>query len=221
MSDNTMTVSVGATQVSLLDDDRICQHLAAGRDFEPVTREAWYRALRTVPVLGWVIDVGAYSGLFSIAAAKMGHHAVAVEPLIELQERIRQNALLNHVSNYVTIIPAAATHFTGEIGIGVNDKVHLTSGASVLRKSNQRVVPAWRLDDFEPGELPVVAIKIDVERHECAVLEGGRQLIMKHRPTLIVEALNDEARAAVTLALLPNYRLDQRMDDRNMLMVPR
>lgn len=213
-----MTIPVGGTSVKLIDDDRICQHLKAGKTFEPTTLQTWDTIMRAGSI-GWVIDVGAYSGLFSIAAAKNGHQVLAIEPLVELQARIADNARINYVQNHVVIIPAAATHFSGEIAIGVNEKVHLTSGASVLRKSNQRIVPAWRLDDFDPGELRVVAIKIDVERHEVGVIEGGLALIEKHEPVIVVECLDGEARSNVEGLLRRfDYETVTQMDERNYLL---
>lgn len=211
-------IAVGAYRVALIDDDRICGHIKAGHDFEPITLECWYDVIRRGPI-GWVIDVGAYSGLFSIAAAKSGHRALAVEPLVELQERIAANATHNHVRDHIVIVPAAATNYSGEIGIGVNDKVHLTSGASVLRKSNQRIVPAWRVDDFDPDDLPINAIKIDVERAEMQVLEGAEQTISTHKPEMIVECLDVVSRLAVTEWLGRfGYRERDYMDSRNLYL---
>lgn len=210
---NTMKVA----GVTLIDDDRICKSIKQGKAFEPSTLVAW-ESLCDAP--GWMVDIGAYSGLFSIIAAKQGCNAMAVEPLVEMQERITANAELNKVS--VLIIPAAATKVSGSmIGIGVNDKVHLTSGASVLRKSNQRSVQSWKVDDIltGPGDLPIRAIKIDVERHEIAVLEGGMRVLRLHKPVLIVEALDDAAKRAVVKLLRPiGYEQVLVMDERNLML---
>jgi hypothetical protein len=48
------------------------------------------------------------------------------------------------------------------------------------------VVPRRRLDSYSFAHVGL--IKIDVEGHELAVLEGGRDLIARDRPTLIIEA---------------------------------
>jgi hypothetical protein len=47
-------------------------------------------------------------------------------------------------------------------------------------------VPAERLDAFDLRS--VGFIKIDVEGHEVAVLEGARETIRRERPNLVVEA---------------------------------
>ncbi len=47
-------------------------------------------------------------------------------------------------------------------------------------------VPTRRLDDYDAIE-PVGCIKIDVEGHEDAVLRGARRILLRDRPTLLIE----------------------------------
>ncbi|MEV9612698.1 FkbM family methyltransferase, partial [Klebsiella pneumoniae] len=47
-------------------------------------------------------------------------------------------------------------------------------------------VPTVRLDDYDKRR--VGFIKIDVEGHEVAAVEGGLELIARDRPTILVEA---------------------------------
>jgi FkbM family methyltransferase len=55
-------------------------------------------------------------------------------------------------------------------------------------------VPTVRLDDLELQDVRLM--KIDVERHEMAVLEGARQTLARSRPVIILE-LDDGNRAAI------------------------
>ena len=49
-------------------------------------------------------------------------------------------------------------------------------------------MPVTTLDDFFAGRsLQPNFLKIDVEGHELAVLQGARQTLKKHRPTILVE----------------------------------
>ena len=49
-------------------------------------------------------------------------------------------------------------------------------------------MPVRRLDDLLDGERRSVSfIKIDVEGHEVAVLEGARHTIATHKPNLLIE----------------------------------
>ena len=50
---------------------------------------------------------------------------------------------------------------------------------------NNTSVATSRLDDFELGDVGFV--KIDVEGHELAVLQGATDLLKAQRPTLMVE----------------------------------
>ncbi len=46
-----------------------------------------------------------------------------------------------------------------------------------------------RLDDFK---LKPYFVKIDVQGHELAVLEGGRETLAEYKPILLIEGMNDE-----------------------------
>lgn len=211
---DTVSLKVGPVTVDLIADDRICKHVLSGKTFEPRSLAAWADMCESGAT---VIDVGAYSGLFSIAAAKLYAIPVAIEPQPVMCDRIANNCALNMVS--FTVINAAASDQAGEARLGVNEAVHLTSGASLLRKSGGGItVRTIRLDDLALGGR-VSAIKIDVERAETLVLGGAMKVIEKHRPKLLIEALDDDAAAAIKRAL-PSYRLEAFLDDRNMLMVP-
>jgi FkbM family methyltransferase len=194
-SPQAMTVPAGSLCVAMLDDDRICGHVRAKGAFEPDTLKAWQAMCHSG---GTVLDIGAYSGVFSIVAAKMGATAIAIEPLPVMCERIRNNAHLNHVD--VEIIEAAASNQDGNASIGFNDKVHLTSGASLLRKSEPRIrVRTVRVDSLDIGR--VSAIKIDVETFELRVLEGAAETLKRWHPRLIIEVLNERARQDITAFL--------------------
>lgn len=208
-----VTLKVGPVTVDLLDDDRICRSVLSGKPFEPNSLGAWADMVEPDTA---VIDVGAYSGLFSIAAAKLGARPVAVEPQPVMCERIAANSAINGVA--FETINAAASEADGKARLGVNEAVHLTSGASLLSKSGHGLeVRTIRLDSLFVTKLS--AIKIDVERAELLVLAGATRLIEYHRPKLLIEALDAAAKAAIKKAL-PSYRMEAFLDDRNMMMIP-
>lgn len=209
---DTLKIAVGPVEVELLADDRICQSIRTGKPFEPDTLDLWAKMCKPGEI---VVDVGAYSGLFSIAAVKLGAIPFAIEPLPVMQARLRANAEINGVS--FEIIEAAASDVTGTTRIGYNDKVHLTSGASVLRKSGPGIqVQTYRLDDIYFGGR-VSAIKIDVERFEKAVLNGAAEVIERYRPELIVEVLDQVSRDDVEY-MLPKYAVQGFLDKRNLIL---
>jgi FkbM family methyltransferase len=208
-----ISIPVGPVTVDLIDDDRVCMHYRTD-GFEPESRLTWSKICRLGTT---VLDVGSYSGLFAIAAAKLGANVVAVEPMPVMVRRIAENAQINGVS--ISIKEAAACETDGMIRLGYNDAVYLTAGASLTRKSRGSVmVKALRIDSLELSD--VSAIKIDVERVESAVLRGAETTIRRNRPIMIVEALSDDLRADVERAL-PGYRVASRLDRRNLLLKPR
>lgn len=212
---DTMKIKVGATEVELIADDRICLGIKAGKKFEPDTLALWGEVCAQPDVC--VLDVGAYSGLFSIAAAKLGTRPIAIEPLPMMQKRLQQNADLNMVT--FKLIKGAACNAAGEVRIGYNDKVPFTSGASLSRKSGGfEMVKAVRLDEIEVTNL--TAIKIDVERHEMDVLRGGLHLIKEFLPLLIVETLTPEARIEVEELMSDWYCTREFIDNRNLILEP-
>ena len=209
---DTLKLKVGSVEVELLADDRICQSVLTGKPFEPDTLEVWAQMCRPGVT---VVDIGAYSGLFSIAAAKLGAVPVAIEPLPVMRDRIAENCKINGVE--FRVIPGAASDVTGKTRIGYNEKVHLTSGASVLRKSGPGlIVDTFRLDDIDFGG-PVAAIKIDVERYEKAVISGATELLERDRPELIIEVLDQVSRDDIEY-MLPKYMVQSFLDKRNLIM---
>lgn len=209
-----MIVKAGPLDVRMQDDDRICAHVRERGGFEPDTLAAWVEMCKPGTE---VLDVGAYSGLFSIAAAMVGARPVAIEPMPGLVARIRENAAMNGV-NFMTI-RAAATDQDGRARLGFNERVHMTAGASLGRKSGGHLdVQTVRLDSLKVEN--VSAVKIDVERHELAVLAGARRLLAVNKPRLIIEVLDKAARKAVEQALR-RYRTIDFLDKRNLIMEPR
>lgn len=210
---STLAIPVRHVWVNLIDDDRICDHVRRKGAFEPDTLKAWAKMCRKGSE---VLDVGAYSGLFSIAAAKLGARPVAIEPLPTMVKRIRENAALNGVR--VSTLTAAASDQDGEAEITFNPDVYMTAGASFTRKEGSAIkVKTVRLDSL--SVMDVSAVKIDVERAEYRVLKAARAMLRKNRPMLLVETLTERARENVE-TLLSDYRTLDFLDGRNLLMEP-
>ena len=209
-----MDIAVGPVTVSLIDAcDRIVWHVVRGHAFEPDSLALW---AEWCAAAGEIIDIGAYSGLFSIAAAKLGCYVTAFEPVDVIAQRLAENAAINKAK--VEIIAAAASDKTGEAPLYYNATV-LTAGSSLEpRWPSTSMVATRRIDDLRFGA--VAAIKIDVEGHEVSVLKGAAALIARDRPRLLVETLTKSARSAVA-ALLPGYRETAFLDGRNMILEPR
>lgn len=207
-----LTVPAGSVHVDLLDGDRICHHHRNG-GFETESLAAWADLCRDG---GTVYDVGAYTGIYSIAAAKLGCSVSAFEPLPKNVMRLKDNARINDVA--IVLHQCAVADFSGTADLHYNPYVAFTSGASFVAGGNAVLpVDVIRLDDL-PVET-VFAIKIDTERNEDKVLLGAAGIIKAHKPRFLIEALDELARARIK-RLLPAYREAAFLDGRNMLMVP-
>lgn len=210
----SLRVAAGPVTVDLIDDDRICGHVREKGSFEPDTLKVWAEMCKPGSE---VLDVGSYSGLFAIAAAKLGARPVAIEPMPVMVERIKANAEMNGV--HVHVIAGAANERDGEVRLGFNEGVHLTAGASLSRKSGgAHLVRGLRIDGLKLENLS--AVKIDVERQEMNVLRGARHTLARHKPHLIIEALTDAARKAVK-ERLSAYRAVAFLDGRNLILQPK
>jgi FkbM family methyltransferase len=191
-------------------DDKVVEEHRRQGFFEPESIATWLDHCQ-----GTVIDVGAYTGIYSIVAAKAGANVVALEPNPEVYKRLIQNCTKNNVA-----IEALEVAAGSEIGVGrlnINNRPPLTSAGTLLGSGGIQV-DVVALDSMELEN--ITAVKIDVECYEIAVLEGARRIIGKYHPLLICEALRREGRDQLIdwMSRYP-YRHDI-ADERNILFIP-
>lgn len=222
-----MRIQVGPVEVDLdAHGDRICASIANGKPFEPETLAVWgHLCLASKDRV--VVDAGAYSGLFSIAAALIGCWPHAFEPMPLNAKRIVNNAHLNggqELRNRIKLNRIGLSDESTRISINYNPGVMgLTSGASIVNddlgkvRSAHHAIQVRTLDSFDLQN--VAAIKIDVERAEPLVLRGARETLKRCRPTLILEVLGEKEERAV-LDAVEGYEVAKRLDSRNWMMVP-
>jgi len=137
----------------------------------------------------WVLDVGANIGHYTHRLSDLvgaEGRVVAIEPMPLTFELLSANvARFNHQN--VTLINVAASSAAGVV------RMELPQGnfyrASVSGKGSHVVlaIPA----DSLGLEQRITLVKLDVEGHEYDALLGMRNLIARHRPTLIVEHSGD------------------------------
>lgn len=166
-----------------------------------------------------MIDVGCYSGLFSMLATMLKARAVGFEPFPDNRAQIKKNMFLNGVR--FSLNEEAVSDTKGTARLGYNPKVKLTAGASLLNgRGSGIMVKKIALDDIEFEDVSV--IKIDVERNEPAVLKGARRTIETHRPVLFVESLDDSQQRAIEAELEGlEYDITETLDIRNLVIRPR
>jgi FkbM family methyltransferase len=137
------------------------------------------------------VDVGANVGKYAFRLARLTPTVHAFEPHLSLAKKIKR-ALPNNVVVY-------AVAASNETGRGALSFPIIAGGRSLALASLEEsaldrvatpvetvTVPVSKLDDILAE--PVGFIKIDVEGHELAVLEGARDVLIRDRPTILVEA---------------------------------
>jgi len=139
---------------------------------------------RLCPPGSRVVDVGGADGVYAIAFARMsGRPCVTFEGDRVAVARIHRHLEANPpAARQVTVVPSF-------VGAATDTDANLIA-----------------LDDVD-FDAPPSLLKIDVEGAEADVLRGGRRLLARHRPHLIVETHGlAEERACGELLLHHGYR---------------
>lgn len=145
--------------------------------YEP---EVWVSFMSRVRPGDRVVDVGAYVGLYAIAAGKRlsgTGEVVAFEPDAANYEAIRAHIRLNGLSRQARAVRAAVGAAEGKISFlaeGGSESHVLPTGTRLDPRVAQ--VECVTLDGFFHNER-VDLLKIDVEGHEEAVLKGASRLL--------------------------------------------
>ncbi|WP_328702987.1 FkbM family methyltransferase [Arenibaculum pallidiluteum] len=161
---------------------------------EPELREL-HRFVRPGDVF---VDVGANIGLYSLKAARLAGptgRVVAVEPGRTAADLLEENLALNRHANvaaHVAVVRKALSDRSGEatlhhIAAGNDPQAFslLTDGSA----PGAERVETTTLDALaaQLGLPRVDCVKIDVEGAEPLVIDGGREVLTRWRPTIIFE----------------------------------
>jgi FkbM family methyltransferase len=136
------------------------------------------------------LDVGAHWGLYSLLAHKTGYFSriVAFEPDPTNYAQLQANLFLNDAAGRIEPLQLAASD--REATFGLTLRTHRNRGGTRLAETGEatqaicRAVPIDSRLDFA-GKLLVM--KMDVESHELAALEGMMGLIARNHCVLQIE----------------------------------
>ncbi len=145
-----------------------------------------------VPLLsrrkGVAVDAGANKGVFLYHLSRTYERVYGFEPLPQLATYLKEAAPAN-----VTIHGAALSNAPGTatlrlprgfIELGSLES-HTSETWTTAAPIEEHDVELKTLDSL--GLRDVALMKIDVEGHELAVLEGARETLSRYRPTVLVE----------------------------------
>jgi FkbM family methyltransferase len=138
-----------------------------------------------------VVDVGACWGSYTYLFSKVARNVIALEPNPELAQYLAR-VVPDNVEVRNVAASDAAGHATLRVPREGTDPYALATlepgvdGADIAHDAYRMVdVETVRLDDLELDNVGLV--KIDVEGHEEAVLDGARELLTSRRPDLLIE----------------------------------
>ena len=178
------------------NDDQVAQAYFwyGPNSFESLSLRVWRRLAERSQ---YIFDVGAFTGVYSLTAARVNHEAqiYSLEPIKRTFGRLVVNLQANRLGRRVRAFDIALGDFDGEAIMHVfMGYLTLDSGSSLLEKGGKGVaarehVETKRLDTFleEHGIPSLDLVKLDVEQAEKMVLVGAERVLGEHRPHLLVE----------------------------------
>jgi FkbM family methyltransferase len=142
-----------------------------------------------------VWDIGSFQGLLAMFFAKTARQVVCFEPNDTNRKRLLENISLNALANVkvrpvgIGSTPQTATMvysplMSGGASVDELTVTNLEHRSDVVRQQieittvDQEAASGTPIPDF---------IKIDIEGHELAALQGARSVLAQHRPTLFLE----------------------------------
>lgn len=186
------------------------------RGYEPAT---WAIIKGLVPRCGTFLDIGSNIGLFAVLAAKLSPRLSvdAFEPVRSLYDgncrfhevngleadRVHPVAMSDRDGSFKMIVRSYAGHREPEPTSTLERDLNLSPGSDCIDAD----VATLRLDSFlgQHARPNPLFIKIDVEGHELAVLEGAEETITMRRPIILCEVLPVSKTARATHRLVSGW----------------
>lgn len=155
------------------------------------------------------IDLGANVGTYCciLVGAGLATRAIAVEPDRRNSVRLRANLLINDILDRVAVHEVAVGRVAERLWLEAGPRENYTN-ARIAEPSDAKgdFVDVVRLDDVVSIAGQTLAVKMDIEGHECEALAGMERTLAANKGIVQVESYDHSAAVIETMGRL-NYRL--------------
>lgn len=153
-----------------------------------------------------IIDAGAHIGTHSLFWAKytQAKSIWAFEPQKDIFQILQKNIEINGFENIIHAFNIGLSDKDGKASISAT--VPNISALTQIKEDANGDIELKSLDTFDFKNEKIDFIKIDTERHEFLILKGGKDLIQKYRPRLLVETSYETDKEVVELIKSYNYK---------------
>lgn len=166
--------------------------------WEKVSFKLWRELSRKADT---IVDIGANTGVYALMSKAINPTAAiyAMEPVERVFKKLQDNIKLNNFD--IIAISEAASNVDGAAiifdipdtehtySVTVNKNIYPTD-VPVIQTTIQTIKLDTMVERYNIQRIDLM--KIDVETHEPEVLEGYLKYIALHKPTMLIEVLNDE-----------------------------
>jgi len=165
------------------------------QEYEPL-QPFFLRALAERTGCETFVDIGANIGAYSLFATLVPtvRRVIAFEADRGTAEELDRNVVLNGLERHIEVQSLAISDAVGVLTFGHvgylsgANSVIATSIHNSTRFHDEYPVESTTLDDFFASRsLGAVALKVDVEGHELAVLNGGSCMLQQHPSIVQIE----------------------------------
>ena len=143
---------------------------------------------------GIYIDVGAHTGLYTMAALKSNsqNYVIPIEPYYLNMARLITNLRLNNLEKNIKPLILAVSDKSGTGRFNLNTSISYLSKGGKIDNSGTPI-NIIKLDelDFSKVNKPIKGIKIDTEGEDFKILVGAKKIISEYKPKIIIEVRNE------------------------------
>lgn len=166
-----------------------------------------------------VVDVGANTGVHTCVLSKICERGTvhSIEPDQNNIKNLKNNLKLNNLTNNINIIKEALHSEIKEVYFDYHSNNFNKGVGQISNNYTNNKIITNTLDNLNIKE-KIDLIKIDVEGYEVEVLKGGKELLIKNKPHIIIEynpnswslkMLNDFIPYDFKLYIIPNTKREE------------